>query len=100
MADNYQQMFERTGCETGTAIIEAIFYILLRDGDLSPGRLEALLQELEEACVGENATTNHFRYSNGFLSRYVKDIIARIHNIEMNLDEKQTHSFNKTTQEI
>lgn len=68
--DDNQKMFERTGCVRGRDRLEQFLYIAMRDGDISPGRIEDILQNHVSGRVS--------LYSNGFLAKYAKDVVARL----------------------
>lgn len=54
--------------------IASLFYTLLRDGDVSPGRLELLVQEQEDHVRKGNETTV---FTNGFLAQYAHELAKR-----------------------
>lgn len=61
---------------------EAVLYQLLRDGDVSPGRLEELVLDIEECRRGSirypGCGPLGFSMSNPHLARYAREIIARL----------------------
>lgn len=53
----------------------AILYLLLRDR-VTPGALEMILEDIEKN--GEKNGGGGYRFTNGYLAAYAKDIVARI----------------------
>lgn len=61
---------------------ESVLYILLRDGDVAPGRLEKLIQDVEKARREENVGSEGFVLTNPHLAAYAKEIIARLERLK------------------
>lgn len=69
MTERDVDLRERSGSVNGGPF-ETMLYILMRDGDVSPGRLEAIMSELDGY--------NTFQLSNGWLANYAHYVVKRL----------------------
>lgn len=67
-------LFKRSGGIKSNNLLVGILYELIRDGDISPGRLEMVVQE--NIVLSENKTG--FEFTNGYLAMYAQDLATRI----------------------
>lgn len=63
-----RRMREASGNVTDSRPFVSLLYMLLRDGDVSPGRIE----ELSNPVVGVTS------YTNGWLAKYCQDVADRL----------------------
>ena len=61
----------RSGAVDGD-LLDAVIYRLIRDGYVSPGRFESIVQDVETDHDGKVC-----RFSNGWLAAYAKDLADR-----------------------
>jgi hypothetical protein len=61
---------QRSGTINSDDRVVALLYILLRDGDVAPGRLEEVVQGMDAVQV--------YQYSNGWIARYALDVAERL----------------------
>lgn len=70
-------MWERSGkVESGT--LTAFLYVLMRDGDLAPGRIEDLVDQLH---------SESYLFSNGWLAKYANDVAVRLTDEQKDSDD-------------
>lgn len=71
--DHNAEMWERTGNFKSNDPMISLLYTLVRDGDVSPGRLEELTREIIDVSLETEGL-----YTNGYLARYIKDVVDRL----------------------
>ena len=69
--DNVKLHWRSTLCVASKNRLTAFLYDLLRDGPISPGKLEQLVRDASKV-EGE------FLYTNGWLAAYAQDLAARL----------------------
>jgi hypothetical protein len=66
------ELRERSGSVSSKDPLVSVLYSLIRDGDVSPSRIEFLVQEHIDSGADE------VLYTNGYLAQYCIDIAERL----------------------
>jgi len=72
LIDRNTELRERSGCFNSYDPLTGLFYMLLRDGYISPAISEELIRSEEDHMNDEKI------YSNGWLAKYAQDLSDRL----------------------
>ena len=74
------ELYEVSGEVKSDVPLVSLFYTMIRDGIVSPSKLEELIRELESVKVlNKNNTT---KFCNGYIAQYCIHLVERINKLE------------------
>jgi len=96
------ELREQSGNEITDSNFIVFLYCLIRD-ELTPGRIERVIDASVFNDVTDNSTCQNTKLTNGYIAQYAKNIIMRLatgHNVVYKIRDSQTGLFVDGTQDF